>query len=339
MRRSQWARLTTPGVVAPDETLTVGDAMARYLPWDVRTVELVDPEGPERAAVFVHKRSDTGARLGTPTTERFQGVTNAVAAEVFTAALEGHRYHVAAVGALAGGGITFVAVDLLDVPDIHAAGQALHPFLVFVNPHNGRGSIRCHGTAIRPESSTLLNLGWLTGATLPKLSHTSNVLGRLDVFAAGPADTHGIVRDADRMVTRLVSKRLSPKILRRAIDELTPIPAPEPVGRFSAVKNAAAITRAEKRRSDIRLMCVADDRVGFSGTAWGLFQAVSTWDQHERMFRRMPATPDATRRSATLDEHFTGRQDRQNSETMRRVLTAAGVLDVQVTSHGLTVVG
>ncbi len=336
-RRSWWAGMDVPGVnVCTAERLTVKEAFDAYLPWEVRKVELIDPEGITPAGIYVHKRSDTGAALGS-STDRFTVIQNSDVEELLTGALWGADYAVASIGALKHGAITFCSVDFDDMPDINVAGQKILPFLSLVNPHDGHGSLRAYGTGIRPECLNTINLGWLAGTRLGRLSHTTNVMSRIPELQRTIQAYLDLVPKAETVVGRLINAKLGAADLSRAIDMMTPIP--EARMKDGKVKNAAAITRAEARRDEIRTLALSDDRVGYTGTAWGLFQAFSTYEQHEKGFRRTATSGVESRQGATLVEHFTGKQETNDSKLMARVLRFADVTGVKVTAAGLVAVG
>lgn len=354
-RAAWWSTLQVPGVnVCTDERMTVDQAFAEYLPWTVRKVELsdneqaepmdlVDPHGirPVRAIPldkvrgsgrYVHKRSDNHAVIG-DSTSRCVIFQNADVAAMLTEALDGTDYAVASIGALKHGAITFVSVDFRDLPDINIAGQKILPFLCVVNPHDGRGSARFYGSGIRPECLNTISLGWLSGHQFGRLLHTTNMADRVPALQAGIRRYLDLVPEAERMVGRLINARLQPADLSRAIEAMSPIPA-EKVKK-GKVSNRAAITRAEERRETIQKLALTDDRVGFTGTAWGLFQAFSTYHQQEKGFRRTKTSGVTSRTGATLVDHLTGKQERDDSKLMRMVLRYADVTGVKVTASGL----
>ena len=335
-RKAWWAGMDVPGVnVCTNERLTVREAFQRFLPWTVRKVELIDPEGIEPVGIYVHKRSDTGAILGS-STDRFTVIQNSDAEELLERSLYGSDYSVASIGALKHGGITFCSVDFDDMPDINVAGQKILPFLSLVNAHDGRGSLRVYGTGIRPECMNTINLGWLAGVRLGRLSHTTNVMSRVPELERAIQTYLDLVPKAETVVGRLIAAKLGAADLSKAIEMMTPIP--DARMKDGKVKNAAAITRAEARRDEIRSLALTDDRVGYTGTAWGLFQAFSTYEQQEKGFRRTATSGVTSRQGATLVEHFTGKQEATDSSLMARVLRFADVTGVQVTKAGLVAV-
>lgn len=358
-RAAWWSALSVPGVnTCTGERLTVGEAFDRYLPWEVRKVQLadieaatpadlVDPHGLRQVTalpaadvdmvpIYLHKRSDDNAVIGS-STGRCVIFQNHEARDMLAAALDGTDYAVASIGALRRGGITFVSVDFADLPDINIGGQTILPYLCLVNDHTGRGSLRTYGSGIRPESLNTISLGWLAGHQLGKLAHTTNMASKVPQLQAEIRRYLDLVPAAERMIGRLIAARLTPADLSAAVDMMTPIPEPK-FNSKGKVSNRATITRATERREAVRELVVADDRVGFVGTAWGLFQAFSTYSQHEKGFRRTATSGVTSRQGATLVEHFTGKQEVNDSKLMRMVLRYADVTGVKVTPAGLVAV-
>lgn len=354
-RAAWWSALSVPGVnVCTDRRMTAEEAFAEFLPWEVRKVqladieaaaptELIDPHGlrevvalpadkVDMVPLYVHKRSDNDAVIGN-STGRCVIFQNHEVRDMLAAALDGTDYAVASIGALKRGGLTFVSVDFADLPDINIAGQTILPYLCLVNDHTGRGSLRSYGSGIRPECLNTISLGWLAGNQLGRLAHTTNMASRVPQLQAEIRRYLDLVPAAEQMVGRLIAARLAPADLSRAVDAMTPIP--EAKVKDGKVTNRAAITRATERRDAIRELVVSDDRVGFVGTAWGLFQAFSTYAQHDKGFRRTETSGVTSRQGATLVEHFTGKQEVNDSKLMRMVLRYADVTGVKVTPAGL----
>jgi hypothetical protein len=354
-RAAWWSALAVPGVnVCTDRRMTVEEAFDEYLPWEVRKVqladiefaeprELVDPHGvvPVTARpaadivdvpLYLHKRSDDNAVIGN-STSRCVIFQNHEARDMLAAALDGTDYAVASIGALKRGALTFVSVDFTDLPDINIAGQTILPYLCLVNAMDGRGALRGYASGVRPECLNTISLGWLAGTQLGRIVHSTNMASKVPELQAEIRRYLDLVPQAERMVGRLINARLAPADLSRAIDAMTPVP--DEKVKDGKVANRATITRATERRDAIRELALSDDRVGFVGTAWGLFQAFSTYQQWEKGFRRTATSGVSSRQGATLVEHFTGKQELNDSKLMRMVLRYADVTGVKVTTSGL----
>lgn len=338
-RRAWWQGMSVPGVnVCTDERMDVNQAFETYLPWTVRKVELYDPETFEPSKVYVHKRSDKPIDTDPigKSGDRFVLIQNSEVSSILTSSFEGMDYAVASIGALKNGAITFVSVDFVDAPDINIAGQQIHPFLAVVNAHDGHGSLKVCATGIRPECLNTIDAGWLSGTRLGRLSHTTNIWDKIPAVQNEIRRYLDLLPIAEKTVGRLIDTTISPVVMRKAIENMVRIPSP--MMKDGKVKNQAAITRQEAKRDQIIDLVSNDPRVGFEGTAWGLFQAFSTYDQQDRGFRRTPQSGVGSRKEASLTSFFSGKQVDNDERLMRGILNQIDSSPVKVTSSGLVLV-
>jgi phage/plasmid-like protein (TIGR03299 family) len=329
-RRAWWSGMDVPGVnVTSDERLTVTAAFREYLPWEVRKVDLIDPESFEPTGVYGLKRVDTAKILGTAS-DRFVVVQNHEVEALLRSSLDGIDYAVASIGALQHGGTTFVSVDFDDAPTITAGDQQVFPYLAVVNSHDGSGSLRVYATGIRPECYNTIDLGWLGGHKFGALRHTTNIHSRIPAVKADIREFLALPAKAERVVRRLIDTRLDPLAYRRALEAATPIP--EPKVKDGKVENQKAVTLAEKRRDTVLDLAYNDDRVGYEGTLWGAFQTLSTYDQHEGRFRRTNGVTE--RAQVNLGRLLSGEQASRDADRLRLLTMVAGVTDVRVAKSG-----
>jgi len=330
-RRAWWAGMDVPGVnVTSDQRLTVTAAFREYLPWEVRKVDLIDPETFDPTGVYGLKRSDTGRILGTAT-DRFVVVQNHEVEALLRESLDGISYAVASIGALQHGGTAFVSVDFDDAPTPTAGGQQVHPYLAVVNGHDGSGSLRVYATGIRPECFNTIDLGWLSGHRFGALRHTTNIRDRIPQIKADVREFLGLPARVEQVVRRLIDTRIDAVAYRRALENATPIP--EPKVKDGTVVNQKAVTLAERRRDDILTLAFNDDRVGgYEGTLWGAFQTLSTYEQHLGRFRRTKGVTD--RRQVALNRLFSGEQASRDADKLRLLVSVGDWTGVSVTKRG-----
>ncbi|MFZ4431607.1 MAG: DUF932 domain-containing protein [Microthrixaceae bacterium] len=322
-RRAWWAGMDVPGVnVTTAERLTVRQAFDQYLPWEIRKVNLYDPETFEATGIYGLKRSDTGKILGTGK-EGYTVVQNAEMRDLLEEALDGAGYAVASIGALVHGAVTFISVDFDDVPSVNAAGQEIHPFYSMVNGNNGAASLLNYASGIRPECMNTIDLGWLTGIQFARLRHTASITERLKAVQQDVRAYFGLPEKAERVVRRLIDTRVDPMAYRRAVELATPIP--EPKVKDGKVTNQRAVTIGETNREKMLDLAFNDDRVGYNGTVWGLMQTFSTFDQWESRFRRTPSSGATTPQHRTLEKLFAGEQATQDANRLALILRATGV--------------
>lgn len=335
-RRAWWSNMDVPGVnVCTTERLTVPEAYAEYLPWDVRKVNLFDPESFEATDYYGLKRSDTGTILGVGT-KVYTVVQNSEVCELLSEALDGMGHSVASIGGLAHGKTTFVSIDFDDAPTIEAHGQTLFPYLAVVNSNDGSGSLRVYGTAIRPECYNTIDAGWLGGVRFAALRHTASISSRLADVQADVRKFLGLPARVELVVKRLIDTKVDATAYRRALEFATPIPSAKV--KDGKVVNQRAITIAEKYRDTVLNLAYNDERVGYEGTLWGLYQTFSTFDQWERRFRRTKSSGATSIQHVTLDRLFSGEQATRDAGRMTQAIIGAGIENVAVKNGTLLAV-
>ena len=332
-RRSWWSGMDVPGVnVCTDQRLTVPEAYNEYLPWDVRKVNLFDPESFDATDYYGLKRSDTGKILGVGT-KVYTVVQNSEVRDLLAEALDGMGHAVASIGALAHGKTTFVSVDFDDAPTIEAYGQTLFPYLAVVNSNDGSGSLRVYGTAIRPECFNTIDAGWLGGVKFAALRHTRAITDRLTDVQADLRKFLGLPARVEVMVKRLIDTKVDAVAYRRALEFATPLPSAKV--KDGKVVNQRAITIAEKYRDKVLDLAYNDERVGFEGSLWGLYQTFSTFDQWERRFRRTGSSGATEIQHVTLDRLFSGEQATRDAGRMAQAIAGADIKGVSVKNGAL----
>lgn len=343
-RAAWWGRMDVPGVnVVTDERMTVKTAVQRFLPWEIEKVELgyqVTEEvgNGETISTFEGtpfrglQRTDTQRVLGVAT-DAYTVASNAEQAEVLEEAVQGMDYAVASIGALAHGRTTFIAVDFADAPDANASGQKIYPFLSVVNGNDGSGSLKLYATGIRPECYNTIDMGWMTGVKFGALRHTASISDRVKMIQNDIRTYLALPAKAEVMVRELTRHIVSAEAYRAALEHLTPIP--EPKVKDGKTTNQREITNASNRRDAILDLAFNDERVGYQGTAWGAFQAFSTYDQWERQVRMTKGSGITVRQQTTLDKTFSGELAKNDGGRMALVLNALGVTTVKVAKSGL----
>jgi phage/plasmid-like protein (TIGR03299 family) len=334
-RRAWWSGMDVPGVnVCTDRRMNVHEAFRLYLPWEVRKVNLYDPEDFAPTDYHGLKRSDTGRILGVGS-DQFTVVQNSDVEALLGEALDGAGYAVASIGALAHGKTTFVSVDFDDAPTANAGGQEVFPYLAVVNGNDGSGALRVYATGIRPECYNTIDMGWLAGVQFARLRHTTNIMSRIPEVQADVRKFLDLPAKASRVIGTLIDTRVDATAYRRALEFATPIP--EPKVKDGKTVNQQAITIAEKQRDKVLDLAYNDERVGFQNTAWGLFQTFSTFDQWERRFRRTESSGVTTHQQATLTRLFSGEQASRDANRLAVALRGADITSVKVDGKGTLV--
>ena len=132
---------------------------------------------------------------------------------------EGVKYETA--GSIAGGKIVWM---LAKMPDRYIiAGDAIEPYLVFSNTHDGSGAIRVAMTPVRVVCQNTLNLALNTARRTWSAKHTGNVFSRLDEAKETLQLADKYMHHLGKAIDELGRKRLSDQKVIRMIEELYPI--------------------------------------------------------------------------------------------------------------------
>ncbi len=151
--------------------------------------------------------------------DRYKIVQNEEAFE-FTDALlgEGVRYETA--GSLADGKIVWM---LAKMPQKYIiSGDAIEPYLVFSNTHDGSKAIRVAMTPVRVVCQNTLNLALKGAQRSWSARHTSNVLNRLDEARETLQLADKYMNRLGKAIDELNQKKLSDQKVIRMIEELYP---------------------------------------------------------------------------------------------------------------------
>jgi phage/plasmid-like protein (TIGR03299 family) len=177
--------------------------------------------------------------------------------------------HVEVLGTLRGGRTVFVTIALPD--DIDIAGDVHMPRLVWVTSMDGTIATRAVSTYVRAVCANTIRASFRQARTSWAARHTSKLEGRA-------ADA----REALRLMFR-TAETFRAEVEALARQTITDHHVEQVLtGIWPDNPDATDRTRASaaRRRDAVRSMYRTDNRVaGWHGTAYGLVQAASTWEQ------------------------------------------------------------
>jgi phage/plasmid-like protein (TIGR03299 family) len=260
-------------VVGRTMSYTEAPALAG-LDWTVslRPVTTVDGDGqpvelPDHRAVV---RDDTGAPLGVVGRD-FHPHQPADVLELarLTVDAVGSDAQVETLGSLRGSRIVFATIALPG--DVTIAGDVHLPRLVWATGMDGTLATRAVSTMVRAVCANTLRASFRSARTTWSARHTASLAGRAgDVrhalrLAWSNADSFAAEVDA------LCRQHVDDADAARVLTGLWP---------DNPDAGARARTRAARARNAVSSLYRDDDRVAaWYGTAWGLLQAVNTWEQ------------------------------------------------------------
>ena len=120
---------------------------------------------------------------------------------------EGVKYETA--GSLAGGKIVWM---LAKIPEKYIiSGDAIEPYLVFCNSHDGSGAIRVAMTPVRVVCQNTLNLALKGASRVWSARHTENVMSRMDEARETLQLANAYMSQLGRSINELQAKKLTDK--------------------------------------------------------------------------------------------------------------------------------
>lgn len=132
---------------------------------------------------------------------------------------EGVKYETA--GSLAGGKIVWM---LAKIPEKYIiSGDAIEPYLVFCNSHDGSGAIRVAMTPVRVICQNTLNLALKGASRVWSARHTENVMSRMDEARETLQLANAYMSQLGRSINELQAKKLTDKKVLAMIDSLYPV--------------------------------------------------------------------------------------------------------------------
>ena len=308
----------TNGAIGVRETadgpLTITDAYARALPWSVVSDTAVNGATFEEVPnLRLIRRDDTNEVIGWGS-DGYRPIQNAECAELLSDALDGVDHSVAAIGSLRRGARTFIALELAEGGTMNVGGDRIDPYLILSNSFDGSSPLRLLNTARRPACTNMLAMTFRRAQKVVTVRHTRNA-GQFMSAVAGAIQGFLTARDEfQEEVQRLIDTTVTARQVDEVFAQFAPI---------TEDMTPAALTRAENRRERVADMYHYDPRVGFTGTAWGLFQTLSTYAQNEGQFRST-ATGPRTRDERKVEWALAGGQHEQRAMTLiDRVLIPA----------------
>lgn len=177
--------------------------------------------------------------------------------------------HVEVLGTLRGGRIVFATIALPD--EITIAGDVHLPRLVWATSMDGTLATRVVSSVIRAVCANTLRASFSAAPTSWAAKHTSSLQGRAVDARRALQLVFETTKNFQAEVEALTRQTISTATVNAVLTDLWP-DDPDATDR---TRNAAS-----RRRAAIRHAYAQDPRVaGWHGTAYGLVQAISTWEQ------------------------------------------------------------
>ena len=189
------------------------------LDWQVVQKKLVTDGGIEVPGFKANLRETDNQVLGV-VSDRYKVVQNADAFS-FTDALLGEGVTYETAGSLQNGPRTWILAKLPTRYII--SGDEITPYLVFMNSHDGSGSIKAAMTPIRVVCQNTLNLALSTAKRCWSTNHVGDIKGKMEDARYTLLYADQYMAELGRTIDQMNQQKLSDRQVMEYIDSLFPI--------------------------------------------------------------------------------------------------------------------
>lgn len=243
------------------------------LDWQVVQKKLVTDGGIEVPGFKANLRDTDNQVLGV-VSDRYKVVQNADAFS-FTDALLGEGVTYETAGSLQNGRRTWILAKLPTRYII--SGEEITPYLVFMNSHDGSGSIKAAMTPIRVVCQNTLNLALSTAKRCWSTNHVGDIKGKMEDARYTLLYADQYMAELGRTIDQMNQQKLSDRQVMEYIDSLFPI-LPNPSEQ--QVKNMLRMKEDMKAR-----YFDAPDLQHVGKNAYRFINAVSDFATHAKPLR------------------------------------------------------
>lgn len=206
--------------VRVEEVLGSKEALIQAgLDWKVEQTDVYAASGERISGYKANIRDIDRSVLGI-VGDRYKIVQNEEAF-AFTDGLLGEGVKYETAGSLAGGKIVWMLAKLPEKYII--SGDAIEPYLVFCNSHDGSGAIRVAMTPVRVVCQNTLNLALKGASRVWSARHTGNVMNRMDEARETLQLANAYMSQLGRSINELQAKKLTDKKVLAMIGSLYPV--------------------------------------------------------------------------------------------------------------------
>lgn len=277
VRGRGWDRISTP---VPNQ-LHAALAMAG-LDWTVamRPVFVDDAVVPKR---FATVRSDLspGQNVLEIVGSKYHIVQNIDALSFVQTIIESNEigFQLERAGSLNGGRTVFI---LAKTEGLTIAGEAIQPYVVFSNSHDGTSSVQAALTTIRVCCENTLALALKTAPRVWSIMHMKSAEDKIKAALESMNFIGEYLTAYPSMVESMTRRRIDEAHFADIANTLYPVPEP------SASNDVAIRNASEDRAIFERVYYDTPDLQQHIGTAWGVYNAFADMESHTAPRRTTP---------------------------------------------------
>ncbi|HXP99270.1 MAG TPA: DUF932 domain-containing protein [Solirubrobacteraceae bacterium] len=252
-------------------------------------------------AFFATVRQDTREVLGI-VGERYRIVQNHEAFD-FIDQLLGSSIHFETAGSLHGGRRVWVLATLPD--HVEVGGDAVRPYVLLMNSHDGSTAVIAATTPIRVVCQNTLNWGLLDARQKFSIRHTEAVTQRVHEARRVLDLSVSYYKQFKRFGDQLASERCTERQLRAVLDELYPS------GTSDSVSGRTRKSRQQTKDRIAELFICGDTQGNAPGSKWAAVNAIveyGDWlrplrSSGQRFARALDDGPEKTARCSSSQPH------------------------------------
>ena len=248
------------------------------LDWEVKQAPmLANIDGVAHDTDYImNYRSSDNALLGL-VQGQYKVVQNKDAFAFTDAIVDGKDTVYETAGSLKGGRLVWM---LAKMPTMNVLGDAIEPYMLFSNSHDGSSAVKVCMTNIRVVCNNTLNLALRNAKRTWSFVHKGNVEYHMEeakksIFLAQGYNV-SFVNEAEH----LASIKFSPAQMGNIVDTLFPMNLED-----DSETSKRKLGNLEIMRDSFLKCLDADDVQNFKNTAWGLIQGASDYAYHTRPLR------------------------------------------------------
>ena len=176
------------------------------------------------------------------------------------------------------------------IPNITLLGDAITPYIIFQNSHDGLNSIKATICPLRVICQNQFNVSFKQSPNTVRIVHSSKMDRRMLTAREMMKDVAGYMQTFEDTAETLSRQKISYKDVIQIFND---------VFKYDPVKMSDKQQRNfEQDRNDFLSCYNSDDNQNFIGTAWGVMNGAADYLTHHRSSRK--SSPDAIFVNTTL---------------------------------------
>lgn len=193
-------------------------------------------------------------------------------------------------GEISNGSNSGLVYIIAKIPDVTLLGDAITPYIIFQNSHDGMNSVKATISPLRIVCQNQFNLAFREASNTVRVVHSSQMDTRLVTARNMMHDVATYMSTFEETAESLATKRISQDQVIKIFND---------VFKYDPEKMSnRQVTNFEMNRAEFLSCYKAEDNQNFTGTAWGLMNGAADYLTHHTGQRK--STPDAMFVNTTL---------------------------------------